>query len=244
MFCSKCGKQLNDEATFCDGCGSAVKKSAEPETAGIQRAKAATNEKALIERSRKNRAITVIAILNSVMFLFLCLAGATKLSAFEWLFTDEEIIDYIWEESAGMLTFLGFMEGLCCLAEIVLCFVLYKRREFSAYKKIKLPSCIFTSIVVLLFCLILRKHITASGWFMAILFVVGDIISLISVLKAAKSEDEAIYLESSTYSRGRLHDKLSALRENDKKGDMWECEECGTLNPSTQGFCKDCGKYR
>ena len=25
---------------------------------------------------------------------------------------------------------------------------------------------------------------------------------------------------------------------------QWECRECGTMNPMTASFCKDCGKYK
>ncbi|MDE6031887.1 MAG: hypothetical protein K2G32_09735, partial [Oscillospiraceae bacterium] len=140
MFCSKCGKQLNYGAAFCDGCGAAVNKSSQPESAGVQRAKAVSNEKILIERSQKNKAMTVIAIVSSLELLFLCLAGATKLSFFDFMFnsTGNSLLEYILDKSGGVLSFFGFMEGCCCLAEIIMCFVFYKKREFSTYKKFKL----------------------------------------------------------------------------------------------------------
>ena len=116
MFCSKCGKQLNYGAAFCDGCGAAVNKSSQPESAGVQRAKAVSNEKILIERSQKNKAMTVIAIVSSLELLFLCLAGATKLSFFDFMFnsTGNSLLEYILDKSGGVLSFFGFMEGCCC----------------------------------------------------------------------------------------------------------------------------------
>lgn len=32
--------------------------------------------------------------------------------------------------------------------------------------------------------------------------------------------------------------------DNKKPQETWECPECGTLNPTTSTFCKDCGNYK
>ncbi len=59
MFCSKCGKQLNDGEIFCGSCGATSKKSPlRQASAGVQMD--LSNEKTETEHTRKTKGIAVM----------------------------------------------------------------------------------------------------------------------------------------------------------------------------------------
>lgn len=72
MFCSKCGKQLNDGAAFCDSCGTESEGSLLGQgSADVQRA--VSNENTAAEPSQKAKSFVVTIVSCSLWNLCCCL---------------------------------------------------------------------------------------------------------------------------------------------------------------------------
>lgn len=248
MFCSKCGKQLNDGAAFCDGCGAAVNKPSENELSGVQRAKAELGKKTLAEHAEKTRAIVITSILSAAELIFLLVAMSSELSSLKFFFYDgkgEYFLKYAWDKQGGVTKVIGIVLMLASIMDVIICYIHCRKRTLNAYKKVLLIEKITFAIVAIFACVLMVEFLDISGWLMVIILIVFNFLSLISVFKAAECENEAHYFEKGEKSKGRFYEKLASPDDNgDSKANFWQCKSCGTLNPPLQNFCKDCGKYR
>lgn len=248
MFCSKCGKQLNDGAVFCDGCGAAVNSSSPEQTStGAQRANGALSEKTQAERSEKMRAIAVTAIISAVELIILFIAMSSELSSLKFFFNDgkgENFLKHMWDKQGGLTKVIGVLLMFAAVMDVVMCYIHSRRRTLSAYKKVLLINRIFFSAIAIFACVLLKDYLDISGWLMVMILIAFNWLALKPIFKAAECENGALYLEKGVNGKGRFYDKLSTLHENEDKANLWQCKTCGTFNSHLQNYCKDCGKYR
>lgn len=248
MFCSKCGKQLNVGAAFCDGCGAAVNGlSPEQTSVGVQRGGGELNERIRAERSEKIRAIAITAIISVVELIFLFIAMSSELSNLKFFFNDEKgrtFLEYMWEKQGGLTKAIGIFLMFTVVMDVIMCYIHSRRRTLSKYKKVLLFDRISFSVVAISACVLLRDFLDIAGWLMVMILIAFNLLSLKPFFKAAECENAALYLENTANGKGRFYDTLSTLHENEEKGDLWQCKTCGTFNTALQNFCKGCGKYK
>lgn len=229
MFCSKCGKEINDGAAFCDKCGSSLNPSEKRNGEGSGRM---SDEE---EKQKKSALWTFLLgwgiLLGILAIMFLI--------DFEMLFdSPQDIADL----TVGMLMLLGGFIVFACETIMVFRLPMKKRSFDSAKSRMKLGVAM-KIIIPIGYALYLKIAFDVGPTMLACaMFGVSVLLNIVSAVlytKAANEEFSSKYKEN--HSTNKLLNKIGA--ESPSRAD-WICRHCGRTNKSIDNFCKDCGKYK
>lgn len=271
MFCSKCGKQIADDAAFCEGCGNPTASvtntatQAAPQVVYVQQAAAPTSAKmtAAIPTEEKETKFIAIGMFLVLSVLTLGFMIALVASEGRMIFSmvgnvPEWAMDNIWKELSGIFVFLMFLYIACqVFTGFMNYFSPYIKRNFEEKKKQVIGSCISDALMSGIMPIALGV-VTAEETdgdmpvfliLIAILLLALCIITAILYNKAANVETYNKYKESRIEKCGEANSTLSKLAklngsEEQSAPKLWLCNSCGTKNSSTEFFCKGCGKYK
>lgn len=246
MFCSKCGKEINESAAFCDKCGNAVTNSATEEKA-VENARLAKKLSDLAGKERNDKIIAIFAAIFCYIvtgiFIFLAVNNITTLISGPRIEKVEEA--FAESTSTVMICFI-----LPLSIDIGFYIYAYFNRCFEKFFKNIIITAVISALIPLFLSLIALNTlnegmseneytVTFVFMFMYAVLICAEVFSVITYKKAMDSEETACYHEKK--------DTLKSLRclsnENDVCAD-WKCKNCGSTNKSAQDYCKDCGKYR
>lgn len=259
MFCSKCGKQLNEGAAFCDGCGASINGGATSSSEVISYSEAVKGlEKLNPEEARKaQKLIFVIVNLTVAFFDFiLCsLPFFSKFAMFPALFNEEYeskaemVFEYLWDKYTMICVAIGAVVLTSLIIKIIKLRSAYRYEEFIKYEihfAVPINTICLAGVIIPYF--IFLKFMNGLALFMVLSMAALSIGEFIVNLRTRRIEIINIY-KKKTESKDYLHSDVVKINRGPVKkvelnsDGMWECEECGTFNPSTQNYCKDCGKY-
>ena len=248
MFCSKCGKEIADDAAFCSGCGFGVNGTAQT---SIQVRIPAISEE---EKNRKFRAMIVFFISAMIEVSVVLGMLLTKMQCLKLIIGDtshaERYLEKMWDEHGSLIMMFNFLIIICeIILSIVFYIVPYIKRQFSSVKKHLISTVITDAVVVLAAGGWLAYYVNSEGFdnFMVILVVVlllfSKIFVAISYNIAANVEDGEKYIATKQSVASKLSNLSSGNVINSSNG-LWRCGKCGTENNNVDSFCKDCGNYK
>lgn len=248
MFCSKCGKEIRDDAVFCDKCGAKA-------GGGTDRS---ISEISFEEKNLKMKAIAMFGIFASACLLFVMVVFASDFDAVTSLFTGGASSSIL-ELAFGEYNSVIIIAQLILIAfEALFAYILpYKNRCFSASSGI---SNLFTSasgsLITILFIFLIISHFSGDievqplFWIIAGVFIVLDLVKMLSYRKAREYEESVLAYGNKAFEKVNYSKKPrpswmpSEETETKLSNEPWECMHCGAHNPYTQNSCKDCGKYK
>lgn len=251
MFCSKCGKEINDDAVFCDKCGSPTNNSLTGNSNAERR-----NEKVYVskessafavkEKNEKMKAIiaTIICCFVVVIFAFVAINDIS-------IYVDGPRIERLEEILSESGSALFPLLILVAVADLGFCLFAYFGRNFEKFFKSIIGGAVVNALCPLIIIFSFYKAIEETGYekadykisfffvFMYAILLSVEAFRVITFKKASDAEDAARYYENKDSLKG-----LKCLsNENDASTD-WKCKHCGSTNKYSQDYCKDCGKYR
>lgn len=246
MFCSKCGKEINDNAAFCDKCGAKTNTSS----------KVGANEITIEEKNMKIKAIAFFSVFAAACLLFVMIVFSSGFDAVTALFTggySSSILELAFGEYRSVII---TAQVILIVLEALFAYILpYKNRSFSTSTGI---SNLFISagdfFIIGLFIIIAVCHFSGEieaqplFWVLMVIFIVFDLVKLITYRKAREYEESALTygskaVEKVNYSK-KPRPSWMPKEETKLSNEPWECPNCGAHNSYTQNSCKDCGKYR
>ncbi len=248
MFCSKCGKEINDGAAFCDKCGNPIGNSTDnvmKET--VEQISLSKEGAAYISKEKSQKMLAMFAAAVCVVAAVIFAVTATNnIGAFFTGPRVERLEDILSEELNGSAMWMI----LPAIADIGVYIYAYFNRCFEkAFKGTVFTAVIYGVMPLLLAFIMLNTFnegleeneytLTLAFWMMYIILLGVVVYRVIAHKKASEAEEAAVYYEKK--------DSLKGLRclsgENEIVTD-WKCRHCGSTNKSGQDYCKDCGKYR
>lgn len=252
MFCSKCGKEVQEGATFCSNCGAATVLSVQ-DTNTQKSAFLSRNRLPVIpteEKSKKN-AVVIVYLINAIMYiLFFLITLSTKLKFLSYLFDTNvpqgEIsaaMESLYDKYSTILWCLSILYFSVPIAQGIVIWRMWKKRNFNLRKKRLVAQCVADVVFWLFSPLIIKLafyyspigHIQGKVTFLMYLimmiYIIMEIIYTVMYYKAAECEESNIYDE-----------EYNALKEANTGS--WICEECLTANSANTPYCKNCGQYK
>ncbi len=246
MFCSKCGKEINDNAAFCDKCGSPTGNcSLDNNSEKSVYVSPKRSDLAEKEKNKKIIAICAAVVCNIVAVLFALTAfnntGAfftgPRVEGLEEIFSEEFQGAQIW-----MILPVIADIGVYVYAYFNRCFEkTFKGTVFTAVLYGLVPIwLVFSMLYICNDGLEENEYtLTFTFWLIYAVFLSIDIYRVIAYKKASDVEEYAKYDENKDTLRG-----LRCLSDESKNESDWKCKQCGSMNKSAQDYCKDCGKYK
>lgn len=247
MFCSKCGKQLHDDAVFCTYCGNPTSNSAEgrkPATipvpqsvyavqphvkpyypAQVTTMKIEPPNAPKLTKKEKNAVVTtgVIHIVSGIFTaLILYFSGKVLFFSIE----ETAIIILLMILSAGVDVFLGVA-------------ALFKKRwAFLTIRILKIID------IILIFLGSLMSMMGGEAFTISLFDIIGIafrafIIAMASTCEKALSKDTQQYREKANRKQPSRSNAGTVLSSN-----KWICTKCGAHNSEGDSFCNDCGSYK
>ncbi len=266
MFCSKCGKEISNDATFCSGCGSVVNGS----QSGIS-VSVAMPKMSAAEKDRKIRAVAVYCMAALMGLAVLWIMISTQFDCLTAILGDsyaaKQLIKESWEDYGGFIVLISVLMTLSYVIFGVVGYVVpLNKRNFAANKKTVVGNLV-TSCIMDVVCGGMLCYIVGSAELdvffivlVTIVLAVADVFAAIAYVRAADAEVYAKFKEThldkrigsegrKPYSGKGVISRLSAINNgytNEMKDAprVWICNSCGTENSNTDAFCKDCGKYK
>lgn len=261
MFCSKCGKKVQDGAAFCSSCGnplqnSNVSSSNNPQSQIIYVNQAnigmmlATPE----ERKKKLTAIAlycISAVLSLCLILMVLGSKLELLAAFISTDLSQDTVAAafrsMYKDHAAILWCMGLLYLSIPITQVILLWSMYRKRNFLLRISNVIGQSILDSFVWLIFPIITnilllrdsRIDGTASllFWFMSFVVIALKIIYAILYSKAAECEKSNIANEKSGVYNG-------SEQKSSENGGYWICKNCSTSNSAKDSFCQKCGKNK
>lgn len=245
MFCSKCGKEIKDDAVFCDKCGNQVSGEVNHRNNNTSSDEKTLNKMAETEKYKKIRAIITFIISSIACLLYIMVIFASDFEAVTTLInTYAGVGNRLNEELGKYGSVCIFVQAALIALEAVFVYILpYKNRAFSTSGKISgifmgASSFPLAAFFVILFLGKLEEkfELTSLFWIAVVIFAALDIAKIITYRLAVNEEADLLYHENSSAAKRTA--KLGA------SGEDWKCKHCGSTNKSAQDYCKDCGEYR
>lgn len=253
MFCSHCGKKIEDGSAFCSGCGKAVGggQSAAPSApAPVQQVVYVNQVKkegivGAPEEVRKKIAVIIMYSLGAVALLVLILSVlATKLKVFaEFMdFTGisqgsfEEALEHMYDEY-GLL--IAFLSVLLLLPKVVEGVVLWKscgNRNFAVRDKNVIVRCVGSSICWIIVPPILVNGMSGVSERLGNASLSGSVYFIIALVVIYKISYAILYHVTSRCERTYIS------MEERKKRNSWVCDNCGMENDRKYEVCQRCGE--
>lgn len=218
MFCSKCGKQISDEAAFCEGCGNPTASvtntatQAVPQVVYVQQTPmqvVASRTPAIPKEEKEYKTLAIgMFVLQSVLtlgFLIALVASEGRMIFSMFGNIPEWAMDDIWEEIGSIFVILlfGYL-GLQVFIGILSYYLPYVHRNFSEHKKQVIGSCIADTLSLGIMPIVLGV-VTAEEMngelpvlliFIALILAALCIFTAVLYKKAADSETYEKYRES------------------------------------------------
>lgn len=254
MFCSKCGKEVQEGTAFCSSCGNPINSYAQANTAkplkqsfiSVRKNLAAT---APDEYKKKNIVLTVYLIITIMNIGFWLSVVLTKLSIFpNYLInvnnsSTESLLSVIEANVISSNLWVMFVLFLMVIVtEIIGLWVWYKKRAFSFTKKHVRTIYVVYSFLWLIFPFLTKlffyhkcEHLDVSPtflfYFIVFLMMFVNILYIFLFYKAAECEENNVFNEQ---------------RRNfeDTNLGSWVCGNCKSINSKNEQFCKNCGEYK
>ena len=246
MFCSKCGKEIADDAAFCSSCGYGIN--------GTGKSHLLDSSISSEEKERKLRAMIVFLISAMIEISAVLAMLVTKMQCLKLIIGDtrtaERFLEDAWDENGMLLMMCGF---LIIAAEIMLGVIFYVlpyvKREYTSMKKQVMGSAIAEAVASIIVgaWFAYYVHIQDCDSFFVILFAAllsfSKVFVAISYSIAADVEDREKFRSTIASRASKLSAMSSGNVINNTTG-LWRCGKCGTQNKNTDSFCKDCGNYK
>lgn len=250
MFCSKCGKEINDNAAFCDKCGNPTANSpAEDNVAEkvVGRVYISKENSAYISKEKSQKMLAIFAaavcIITAIIF---AITATNNIGAFFTGPRVERLEDIISEEFNGSAVCML----LPAIADIGFYIYAYFNRCFERTFKGTVFTAVIYGVMPLLLAFIMLNTfnegleeneytLTLAFWMMYIILLGVVVYRVIAHKKASEAEEAAVYYEKKDSIKG-----LKCLSKDNEIVTDWKCKHCGSTNKSGQDYCKDCGKYR
>ncbi len=254
MYCSKCGKKVEETSVFCDGCGNLLKES---ET---KQAKVDKREKYFMDEQLK-------AFLGIIMYVVLVLAFwfFSRANMFDFAFgelTLPQFLDkliYISNMSQELEGFKGVCQVLLWVFRIglfaylfVLIFVFMNKRKTVRIITIAGFICNAVVVMAILIGLFLCVEELAGLFYVGVDDVFGFIkqclkesFYLYGILNVMLLVCSLMAFETDENIEVKLSEKdkilLEMAEEHRAKENGWNCKKCGEKNESFTMICRGCG---
>lgn len=251
MFCSKCGKEINDNAAFCDKCGNPTANSSAASTTMeriVEKVYVSKESSAYAVKEKNEKMKTIVAtIICCFVVVIFALVAINDIG----LYVDGpriERLEEIISESGSVLVPILI---LLAIADLGLCLFAYFGRIFEKFFKNIIATSVVNALCPLIIIFAFYKAIEEAGYekadykisfffvFMYAIFLLVEVFRAITFKKASDAEDAARYYENKDSLKG-----LKCLSKDNEIVTDWKCKHCGSTNKSGQDYCKDCGKYR
>ncbi len=245
MFCSKCGKEINDGAAFCDKCGAKI--------GSIDNHSRSASSSVSDEMSQDEKVAKTRLLSNYMVYMVLIFFAFIMLMTGDWGIFINSInsinVSGYTPEMDGFVIFLLVAIIICLGCDFIIgCLLPYKNRNFDGAKTRFKYSSIGRSIIpvpiALLFIINYSIEFGVGAYIALGLNIALNILMIVLFNKAAEEESAARYKEN--HSTSALLKKLG-VEDKPERPDAsvdWTCKDCGRVNKAIDSYCKDCGKYR
>lgn len=258
MFCSKCGKEIQDGAAFCSSCGQAVQgtdggslNDSRPQIIYVNQIKNSAAQCPADEKQKKLTATVfyIISALISVFFLF-CTLG-TKLELLSYLVDTDYSRNSIagafknlYENHGAIFWFAAIFYLIAPIVQGIVLFTMHKNRNFSLRTKNvvtqNITDCFLWLFLPIIVNILLSNNSVINGnssflfWIIAIIIAGFKIAYAVTFYQAAECEQNNIYREK----------HFSTLSQVEENGSYWICLNCRSFNSKNDMFCQKCGKNK
>lgn len=246
MFCSSCGKEIDEGSAFCSGCGKAV--GAPQATA----APAPVQQVVYVDRvQRKGIAGAPDEVKKKTMVLLLYFLGAAMLLSMILIFhvtkfgictelieissISQRTYEYFYEEYSAIIWFLSLILFLPSVTKGIVLWKACVNRNLDVKQKNVAVSCVLGSICWIIILPIISNALssrlqedvgfTALTYLLIVCVIAHKIIYAVLYHNAAVSEVDNLYRE-------KYHKSI----------ERWTCKVCGNENTNKDLFCQKCGK--
>ncbi len=263
MFCSKCGKEISNDAMFCSYCGFTTSNANQQQSVHSERPvnyphQAALNQynvynppKPLVPKTAgpilvpKERGFIIAASV-----IYMALGIITALIAITSTETILNTLSYDYRDIMKNAVTVGSVIGLGINLFFGIMSLLYKRWALLVLRVITILGIIGNGFsIIQFFVQIGQISQTYSGYgytvkinyimlFVYLLQIGFNIMLLCFINTGAK----ALSYNVQSY-REKSKDRGSVFA-NTTTEDCWICGSCGAHNKKGDSFCKDCGKYK
>lgn len=261
MFCSKCGKEVQEGTAFCSSCGQPLQGTNVSPTNNTQSQIIYVNQSNIGMMSappeERNKKLNAIAFYLISAILSLCLIMAILGSKLELLagfistdLSQNTIADAfrsIYEEHAAILWCLGILYLSIPITQGILLWSMYKKRNFTLRINNVVTQNILDSAVWFIFPIIINILISRNSriegsasflfWTLSIAIIASKIIYAVLYYKASECEKINIRNEKRVVYNG-------SEQKSSENGGYWICKNCSTSNSAKDSFCQKCGKNK
>lgn len=262
MFCSKCGKEVQEGTAFCSSCGQPLQNTGDSPTSNVQpqiiyinQSNSGIMSTPPEEKKKKTTAIGfyfISAILSLCIVLTVLGSKLELLAGFISTDLSKDTIAAafrsIYEEHAAILWCLGILYLAIPVTQGIVLWNMYKKRNFTLRINNVVLQNILDSVVWFIFPIIVNVAISRNSriegsasflfWAMAIAIIALKIIY--AVLYCNASECEEINM------RNEKHGGVSNSGEqkSEDSGSYWICMNCRAFNSAKDKLCQKCGKNK
>ncbi len=253
MFCSHCGKKIEDGSAFCSGCGKAVgggQPAAPSAPAPVQQVVYVNQVKkgwivGAPEEVRKKIAVVILFSLGAAILLVAILSVlATKLEILTDIIdfsgisrgTFEEYLEYVYDEYAVVIGFMSLILLLPKVAEGVMLRKAYVNRCFAVRSNNIIARCVISSIGWIIAPPIYCALASRASEMIGDVSFSGSVYFYIAFIIVYKIAYAILYHHTAACEQAYI-----SLEEK-KKRSSWICDNCGMENDRKYEVCQKCGE--
>ncbi len=242
MYCTRCGKEIKENAEFCTRCGAKTSNSrGEKISIAANVSQAVTND-ASSQMNEENtvNAPSVFQIakekgykLNRFYFIIVQLVLQILFSLIDGVM----VIDGI----ANRETVLAVLSGLLNFAMSV--FGVYVIYEFVTFKSGTIIRYMLYVVIYIIVGLFTATALGVGVSGVAVLCMITNIsyIKKLKPLFVNKRGCSQLTEEELKKQEEKLKSKYEKIADTEK---LWRCSSCGEYNPVSKSICKSCGYFR
>ncbi|MBD5116802.1 MAG: zinc ribbon domain-containing protein [Ruminococcaceae bacterium] len=261
MFCSKCGKEVQEGTAFCSSCGQPLQNTdggpannVQPQIIYVNQSNSGIMSTPPEEKKKKTTAIGfyfISAILSLCIILTVLGSKLELLAGFISTDLSQDTIAAafrsIYEEHAAILWCLGILYLSIPITQGIVLWCMYKKRNFILRINNVILQNILDSVFWFIFPIIINIVISRNSriegsasfffWAMAIVIIALKIIYIVLYYKASECEEINLRKEKHNVSN-------SGEQKPKDSGTYWICTNCRTFNSPKDMFCQKCGKNK
>lgn len=257
MFCYKCGKQISDQALFCEHCGSKTVYMSQPANQNLASQPVAQTYTAPLpgqrasdigveESSKKMTAVACFAIFTLLQLFLLWSGVITKGDIFFGELFPDFLLNRLWEEIAPVYIVLAVLFTVGAIVNWELFFFLPLKRRTFLKQKPGFVGSVLGDISAVVLLLIYSSMFYKDSDSLPVLFILlciivagAAIVCIATYVRAANAERLPMVDLNTGTTISPQSDNSAPVKEIPEK--IWVCKKCRARNSVKNSVCFSCG---
>jgi hypothetical protein len=259
MFCSKCGKQIDEEALICVHCGVGTEKYRQEQRVAQEAVASANRQQQPIYQQPVNNSMREtyqqqepLAPGRKFILIPCIIELAGRLLSF--LFTPGFEVGQVFkfggnlyyvEDSGFLIDLIGILLGIYILIVFILGVVYYRNISKGELLR-KLAKTVLICYILLAVIILFEQRFDGLGWLFFFAILISSILPLLYYIGAKKNEEAYAYAyrnaskQNGTTALQRLAASSNYVDDYKVASEWWTCTGCGKQYPSHIDSCENC----